>query len=130
MQTVVVSFPEGKQVNVEIGGFTIRTDQSEKNGGQGSAPEPFDLFLSSLASCAGIYALNFCQARKISSEGIGLEMHCQRDDKSKMITLITFQLTLPATFPEKYRTGIIRAMELCTVKRHMQSAPEFAIEIS
>ena len=129
MQTVAVSFPGGKRVDVEIGGFTIQTDQSQKNGGDGSAPEPFDLFISSIASCAGIYALNFCQARKIPIEGIALKMNCQRDEKKKMITRMTFQLTPPPGFPEKYRTGIVRAMELCTVKRHMQDAPEFVIEV-
>ena len=129
MQTVAVAFPGGKRVDVEIGEFMLQTDQSKKNGGDGAAPEPFDLFLASLASCAGIYALNFCQARKISSDGIALKMHCQRDEKQKMITRATFQLTLPQGFPDKYQTGIVRAMELCTVKRHMQNAPEFAIEI-
>lgn len=129
MQTIAVGFPGGKRVDVAIGGFTIQTDQSHKNGGAGAAPEPFDLFLASIASCAGIYALNFCQARKISSDGIALKMHCQRDEKNKMITRITFQLTPPLGFPDKYRAGIVRAMELCTVKRHMQDAPEFNIEI-
>ena len=129
MQTIAVAFPGGKRVDVEIGEFTLQTDQSTKHGGDGAAPEPFDLFLASIASCAGIYALNFCQSRNISSDGIALKMHCQRDDKQKMITRITFQLTLPQGFPDKYRTGIVRAMELCTVKRHMQSAPAFEIEI-
>lgn len=129
MQTIAVSFPGGKRVDVEIDQFTFQTDQSRNNGGEGSAPEPFDLFLASIASCAGVYALNFCQARNIASDGIALKMHCQRDEKKKMITHITFYLTPPHGFPEKYRTGIVRAMELCTVKRHMQHAPEFVIEL-
>jgi ribosomal protein S12 methylthiotransferase accessory factor len=46
-----------------------------------------------------------------------------------MVVKIRFRLTLPDGFPEKYRSGIIRAMELCAVKRHMQDAPEFSIEL-
>lgn len=128
MESVAVEFPGGKRVDVRIGGFTIQTDQSVKNGGAGSAPEPFDLFLSSLASCAGIYALNFCQSRNLPTEGLALNMSCLRDDKSKLITRMTFRLTLPEGFPDKYRAGIQRAMELCTVKRHMQDSPEFVME--
>ncbi|MBW2050564.1 MAG: osmotically inducible protein OsmC, partial [Deltaproteobacteria bacterium] len=51
---VEVSFPGGKRVDAQIGGFTIKTDQSRDNGGDESAPEPFQLFLASIATCAGI----------------------------------------------------------------------------
>ena len=43
----------GKQVLADYEGFTIRTDQPVKDGGEGSAPEPFSLFLASLGTCAG-----------------------------------------------------------------------------
>ena len=64
---VKVSFPDGKKIDATIGEFTINTDQKKENGGDESAPEPFQLFLASIATCAGIYALNFCQARHILS---------------------------------------------------------------
>ena len=44
-----VSFPGGKRVDAEWGSRVIRTDQSVAHGGNGTAPEPFDLFLASLA---------------------------------------------------------------------------------
>ena len=56
-------------------------------------------------------------------------MVCERDDKGIMINRMTLQLTLPQEFPEKYREGIIRAMELCSVKKHMMQAPEFVIMV-
>jgi len=129
METVEVSFPGGKGIDAKIGGFTIHTDQSEKYGGNASAPEPFDLFLASIATCAGIYAWNFCQSRDLSTEGIALRMDCARDEKKKMFSQIKLYLTLPAGFPVKYQSGILRAMGLCAVKRHILDAPEFSIEI-
>ena len=62
-----ISFPGGKKVDAFFQGFTIKTDQSEKDGGEGSAPTPSFLFLASLGTCAGIFALNFCQKRKIDT---------------------------------------------------------------
>ena len=53
MSTMIVTFPGGKRVDAEYDGFTIKTDQSPKGGGEGSAPQPFDLFLASIATCAG-----------------------------------------------------------------------------
>ncbi|MCB1850410.1 MAG: OsmC family protein [Gammaproteobacteria bacterium] len=128
-EIVDVAFPGGKRVDVRVGDFLIKTDQSLKHGGEASAPQPFDLFLASIASCAGIFALAFCQKRELSTEGLNLKMVCERDDKGIMINRMTLQLTLPQEFPEKYREGIIRAMELCSVKKHMMQAPEFVIMV-
>ena len=129
MNKVQVSFPGGKRIDARIGDFVIHTDQSEKYGGSASAPEPFDLFLASIATCAGIFAWNFCQARDLPTEGIDLSMECIRDESKKLFTEMKLHLTLPQGFPEKYRSGIIRAMELCAVKRHIHEAPKFIIEI-
>ncbi|MET0065152.1 MAG: OsmC family protein [Candidatus Thiodiazotropha sp.] len=129
MDCIDVRFPGGKRIQAKVGDYLIQTDQPAKYGGEDSAPAPFDLFLASLATCAGIFAWNFCESRKLSTEGLALRMHCSEDEQSKMIGQIKFMLTLPEGFPERYRNGIVRAMELCAVKRHMQTAPEFHIEI-
>ena len=128
-QTVKVEFPGGKKVNARVGDFLIQTDQSVKAGGEASAPEPFDHFLASIATCAGIYALGFCKSRDLPTDGLDLSMVCEGDTKKKMFTRMSLHLTLPRGFPEKYRAGITRAMELCTVKRHIMDAPEFSVEL-
>ncbi len=129
MDTIEVSFPGGKRIDAKVGNFVIHTDQSEKYGGGASAPEPFYLFLASIATCAGIFAWNFCEIRKLSTEGMALHMDCERDEKKKLLSHIILRLTLPADFPEKYQKGILRAMELCAVKRHMMDSPAFSIEL-
>ena len=129
METIEVSFPGGKCIDAQIGEFHIRTDQPTRYGGEASAPAPFDLFLASLATCAGIFAWNFCETRGIDRQGLALKMECIDDEKLKMIGEVRFCLTLPPGFPEKYRDGIVRAMEQCTVKRHMQQAPRFSVEL-
>lgn len=122
-------FPGGKRVDVQIGPFLVATDQSVKAGGDASAPEPFALFLASLAACAGIYALNFCQSRDLSTEGLGLSMEWERDPSQPLNPRVRFLLRLPNGFPEKYRAGILKAMDLCAVKKAIQNPPEFTAEI-
>jgi uncharacterized OsmC-like protein len=126
-ETVEVLFPGGKQVNARIGAFVIHTDQSQESGGSASAPEPFDLFLASIATCAGVFALNFCHARDIPPAGLGLRMECEKDPTKKMFAHIRLHLALPRGFPDKYRSGIVRAVELCTVKRHILDSPAFEV---
>jgi putative redox protein len=124
-----VTFPGGKRVDVSAAGFTIMTDQPPKHGGEGSAPQPFLLFLASIASCSGIYALNFCHSRDIPTEGLGLSMDWEYDGKSPADAVVRLILTLPAGFPERYRDGIVKAMSLCAVKKHIAEAPRFEVRL-
>ncbi len=128
-QTLQVQFPGGKKVNVEVGDFLIETDQCVKAGGEASAPEPFDLFISSMAACAGIFALNFCQSRHLSTEGLSVTMDWERDDKPPRAARVKYHLTLPRGFPDKYRNSIVKAIDLCSVKYYIHNPPEFSIDI-
>lgn len=128
MDNFEVFFPGGKRVAAKYRGFVVETDQPEVAGGDNSAPSPFDLFLASLATCAGYFVLSFCQQRNISTEGVRLTQRMHFDRETHLISKVEIEIQLPADFPEQYRSAVIRAAELCTVKRHLQVPP--AIEVS
>lgn len=125
---VEIRFPGGVAVDAVYRGHTIRTDQPERSGGEGSAPAPFDLFLASIATCAAYYALVFCRKRDLSTEGLGLTLDPVRDPEAGRIATLRITLELPEGFPEKYRRAIVRSMDQCAVKRHIVEPPEFEIE--
>jgi putative redox protein len=130
METVIkVDFPGGLVVNARLDEMLIPTDQAESSGGQGSAPEPFDLFLASIATCAGVGALSFCQARGLPTEELELTMTCRRHETESRYDHITLSLKVPADFSEKHRVSIHRAMNLCSVKRHILKPPEFTLNV-
>ncbi len=122
-----ITFPGGKKVNAEYGIMVIPTDQSVRGGGEGSAPEPFTLFLASLGTCAGIYVLGFCQQRGIDTTGLELTQSMQFDSAKHLISEVTLNIKLPDNFPEKYKSAAIKAAKLCTVKRHLENPPTFSI---
>ncbi len=124
-----VTFPGGKRVDAHYSGRTVKTDQSVKNGGEASAPEPFDLFFVSMATCVGIYALEFCNARKLNTDKLGVKLISDFDKEVKRYTKVKFELTLPDDFPEKYVKAMIKTVNLCTVKKHIMNPPEFEVEI-
>ena len=119
----------GKKVNALYKGFTIMTDQSEEYGGEGSAPEPFDVFLASIGTCAGINVVVFCQKRGIPTGNIKLIIRFERNRDTRMIEKISIEIKLPPEFPEKYKNAVKRAVDLCAVKKHMFTPPEFEIII-
>jgi ribosomal protein S12 methylthiotransferase accessory factor len=120
-----VFFPGNKRVYVRYKGFVIETDQPVHSGGDDSAPAPFDLFLASLASCAGIYVLSFLEQRGLSTEGAGIVLRQERDPETKLVSKISLEIKLPADFPVKYRDAVMRAAEACAVKRHLDNPPAF-----
>ena len=125
-----VTFPGGKKVNAEWNGFVVPTDQPIANGGEETAPTPFEYFLASLASCAGIYVLSFCQQREIATEGLSLTQQMEfvtDEDGKKRVAKVTIGIDLPQGFPEKYRNAIVKTAELCTVKKAIMNPPEFVI---
>ena len=120
-----IFFPGNKKVHASYKGFLIETDQPAGNGGDESAPAPFDLFLASIGTCAGIYVLSFLQQRGLPVEGAGIVMTHERDPETKLVSKIALEIKLPAGFPDKYRDAVIRAAETCAVRRHLDNPPAF-----
>jgi ribosomal protein S12 methylthiotransferase accessory factor len=127
---IVVSFPGGKRVDAQAGGFTLRTDQPKDHGGEGSAPEPFTLFLASIGTCAGIYVVGFCRTRGIPTDGIRIVEHTENDPKTGRLVRVSLELQLPADFPAQYRDAVARAAAACKVKKTLADPPEFSVTTS
>jgi ribosomal protein S12 methylthiotransferase accessory factor len=119
MTVMNVTFPGGKRVDATSGEFTIRTDQPTSEGGAGAAPDPFTLFLGSLATCAGFYVLAFCDARGISKEAVRVRLRAEPDARGHL-EQVHLEIELPREFPEKYVDGVLRAADTCKVRRALR----------
>lgn len=124
---MLITFPGGARVDAQYGQFTINTDQSIYGGGNGEAPTPFSLFLASMGTCAGIYVLNFCKQRGLTTDNIQILQRIHSSPSTHMIEKIELIIQVPEDFPEKYRPSLIRSAQLCAVKKHLENPPEFAI---
>jgi len=120
---IYIDFPGGSRVDAHFGDFTVPTDQPPA----ASAPTPFDLFLSSIGTCAGIYVLGFCQQRGLPTTGIQIVQRIHSNPLTRMVEQIDLEIDIPATFPEKYRDSLIRSAELCKVKKHLENPPAFNV---
>jgi len=130
MANIEITLDGGKVVTAHINGKRIKTDQSVRNGGGGTAPEPFELFLASIGTCAGIYVKSFCDQRGIPAEGIKIIQSVVFDPEKRVPSTIKLDIQLPADFPEKYKAAVINAAELCLVKKTINSMPEFQVVTS
>jgi ribosomal protein S12 methylthiotransferase accessory factor len=126
---IVVTHVGNKKIDATVNGFTIHTDQHKDDGGDSSAPEPYTLFLSSLATCAGMYVVGFCQTRDIPTEGIRLVQDHSFDDKTGLLLGINIRVEVPPSFPEKYHKALIKAAKYCTVKKTLEEPPPMEVSL-
>jgi ribosomal protein S12 methylthiotransferase accessory factor len=122
-----IRFPGNKKVTAEFDGYTVTTDQPTEGGGDGTAPAPFELFLASLGTCAGIFVLSFCRKRDLPTEGLELTQTAVWDDEAHRVSKVIIKIRLPKDFPEKYRDSLVSTANLCTVKKHLLAPPAFEI---
>lgn len=126
--TMTISFPGGVAVDATMNGHTVHTDQPAPLGAD-TAMSPFDLFLASIGTCMGFYALRFCQERNLSTEGLKVSLDPVRDEQGRRVATLKIGLRLPVDFPDKYQEPIRRAVDHCAVKRHLVEPPAFELSI-
>lgn len=125
---IKVNFLDNLRLEAKFDDFTVVADQPIRYKGDGSAPGPFDYFLASSALCAAYFVKLYCQTRDIPTENIRLSQNNIVDPENRYQQIFKIQVELPADISEKDRQGILRSIERCTVKKVVQTGPEFVIE--
>ena len=124
---MIIDFPGGARVDAHFMPFIVQTDQPATGGGEGSAPTPFEVFLSSIGTCAVIYVLGFCRQRDLPTDGIRIVERVRANRETGMIDRIDLEIQVPPSFPKQYHSALIRSAELCKVKKTLENPPQFEI---
>nr|WP_314898980.1 OsmC domain/YcaO domain-containing protein [uncultured Deefgea sp.] len=125
---IKVNFLDKLRLEAKFDDFTVIADQPIRYKGDGSAPGPFDYFLASSALCAAYFVKLYCETRGISTEHIRLSQNNIVDPENRYQQIFKIQVELPADISAKDRQGILRSIDRCTVKKVVQTGPEFVIE--
>lgn len=123
---ISVSLLEDGKIEANLGALKII---AQEHGDKKNYPEPYDYFEASTVLCAAFYVRTFLEKRNISTDGLAIsQVSCASAD-NKYKKELTLKVKLPTDFPEKYRKAILVAIKNCTVKKVVQSGPEFKVEI-
>lgn len=125
---IKVNFLDNLRLEAKFDDFTVIADQPIRYKGDGSAPGPFDYFLASSALCAAYFVKLYCQTRNIPTDNIRLAQNNIVDPEDRYKQIFKIQVELPADISEKDRLGILRSIDRCTVKKVVQTGPDFVIE--
>ncbi len=125
---IKVNFLDKLRLEAKFDDFTVIADQPVRYKGDGSAPGPFDYFLASSALCAAYFIKLYCDTRNIPTENIRLSQNNIVDPENRYQQTFKIQVELPPDISEVNRRGILASIERCTVKKVVQTGPEFVIE--
>jgi len=125
---IKVNFLDNLRLEAKFDDFTVITDQPIRYKGDGSAPSPFDYFLASSALCAAYFVRVYCLSRDIPTENIRLSQNNIVDPENRYNQIFQIQVELPENISDKDRQSILRSIDRCTVKKVVQTGPEFKIE--
>ncbi len=125
---IKVNFLDNLRLEAKFDDFTVIADQPIRYKGDGSAPGPFDYFLASSALCAAYFVKLYCQTRNIPTDNIRLAQNNIVDPEDRYKQIFKIQVELPADISDKDRQGILRSIDRCTVKKVVQTGPDFVIE--
>lgn len=126
---IKVNFLDNLRLEAKFDDFTVVADQPIRYKGDGSAPGPFDYFLASSAMCAAYFVKVYCLARDIPTENIRLSQNNIVDPENRYNQIFKIDVELPEDISDKDRQGILRAIDRCTVKKVVQTGPEFQVNI-
>lgn len=125
---IKVNFLDNLRLEAKFDDFSVISDQPIRYKGDGSAPSPFDYFLASSALCAAYFIKVYCKTRDISTENIRLSQNNIVDPDDRYNQIFQIQVELPDDISAKDKEGILRSIDRCTVKKVVQTGPEFKIE--
>jgi putative redox protein len=126
---ITISFPGRKRVDATLGAFTVKTDQRPRAGGDGSAPQPFDLFFVSIATCAGISALDYVQEHGLPEDGLDVALVATRHPREPRYDRVRIEVTVPDGCPPEHVPKIVDEIESCSVKKHILQPPVFEVRV-
>jgi ribosomal protein S12 methylthiotransferase accessory factor len=129
LKELFITLDGKRRVTAHVGRHLVHADQPISNGGDDSAPTPYELFLASIAACAATYAQHFCALRNIDPAGLVIRQW-PRYGPTGSLDVVELAVELPAAFPPRYHEALIRVIEQCSVKRAIARQPEFQVRIA
>lgn len=117
-----ISTESGLRHRIEIGEHQLHSDVPVALGGEGSSPEPHDLFDAALGACKALTLMLYAKQKGLPLESLGV--HVARDDSQERqgTYRLNVELELHGPLDEVQRQQLLRIADKCPVHKLMTSA--------
>lgn len=126
---ITLRYKGGKQFEATARGHAILSDQPLDDDGADAGMTPPELFLASLAACAGYYAAEYLNARGLPSEELEIRATALKGDKPARMVSIGLDVTAPG-LNKRHRDGVLRAVDACLLKNTLHVPPKVEVRVT
>jgi putative redox protein len=112
---------------IHIGRNSLASDLSVEEGGDGSGPNPHDLYDAALGACTALTVLWYAKRRKIPVEGIDVSVERDASQERAGIYRLSAALKLTGNLTAAQREELLGAARKCPIHKLMT---EVTTEIS
>jgi putative redox protein len=112
---------------IHIGRNSLTADLSVEDGGEGSGPNPHDLYDAALGACKALTVLWYAKHKDIPVEGIEVSVKRDASQERAGIYRLSAELTLTGALSAAQREELLRVAGKCPVHKLMT---EVTTEIS
>jgi uncharacterized OsmC-like protein len=126
-ESMTISWIAGVRLGVEVRNHCLVVDQPVEEGGQDQGITPVEMFVASLGTCIGYFAVRFCQRHKIETSGLKVSMEWNYAEQPHRVGTVTVRLKLPANLDPAMKVRLQKVLEGCTVHQSLTHPPEIVI---
>ena len=125
----IIEFQGKSKFKVKMREFSLLVDLPEAMGGDNTGPTPAELFVTSLGSCMGVFAVRYLNTAGLSAEGLTITLDSEMsEDHSRIKKIMAFVMAPKAVLGARKKALQI-ACEKCIVHNTLLNPPEITIEI-
>jgi putative redox protein len=113
-------------------GHRLICDQPMDNGGSDEGMTPPEFLLAALATCAGYYAAQYLNARKLPTGGLEVRVNAEKAQAPARLASFHIEVSTPGLKEhreaERHQAGVLRAVKSCLIHNTLLGNP--SIEVS
>ena len=127
MSQISVRHEAADRFRIVVRGHEVVVDQP---GSGDAGPTPTELFVASLAACAGFYARRFLARHGVADGELGVTADFTWSADHSRVTAIALRLETPRGIPDDLRPALQRVLDHCTVHESLRLVPAVTYEIA
>jgi uncharacterized OsmC-like protein len=109
-------------------GHRVVCDQPPANGGADTGMTPPEFLLASLATCAGFYAAQYLNARKLPADGLKVTVTAGKAQQPARLDGFRIEVHVGELEP-RHEEGVLRAVKSCLIHNTLAAHPSVEIAI-
>lgn len=120
----------GKCFKINVNGKAMSVGLEE--GANQTEPDitPLDLFVASLAACAGVFGVRYLETAKLNAEGFEISVNWDYSEDKTRIGRIDLDIKIPNADLGARRKAFYAAVDQCIVRNSIRQQPEIDIKVN